>query len=115
MYIYMINTRGGSRNLERGGPEAIIYKIWERRGQNPSKWLLNVHSSCFLIYLLQIFYQKGGKGRGGGGWLSPPPQSATEHWPALISSNYLQTGVLMIIIIIVFFSHKSNIKFKKFK
>ena len=67
MYIYMINTRGGSRNLERGGPEAIIYKIRERRGQNPSKWLLNVHSSCFLIYLLQIFYQKGGKGRGGGG------------------------------------------------
>ena len=43
--------------FERGGPEAIIYKILERGAQSPLKWLLNVHFSRFLINLLQVFHK----------------------------------------------------------
>ena len=44
--------------FERGGPEAVFYKIVERG----LKWFLNAHFSRFLINHLQIFHQKGGPG-----------------------------------------------------
>ena len=43
--------------FEKGSPEAIIYRILERRDPKFLKMLLNAHFSHFLINLPQIFLQ----------------------------------------------------------
>ena len=97
MPMRVMNSSGADPGIfERGGPEAIIYKILERGGPKPLKWLLNAHFSHFLINLLQIFHKKGA-------WAPPlNPQLLlqyrrqtvpSEQFPSFMPAKHEQQGL----------------------
>ena len=64
--------------FERGGPEAIIYKILERGGPKSLKMAFECSFQSFSYKSFANIPQKGG---GGAGPLGPSPKSATGASP----------------------------------
>ena len=80
--LFMPLSGADSEIFERGGPEAIIYKILEKGGP---KYVKMAFEYLFQLFSYNFFCKYSTK-RGGPGPLGPSPKSATVC--------YIQTGLI---------------------
>ena len=87
--IERLNAGADPEIFERGGPEAIIYKILERGGPKSVKMAFEC---LFQSFSYKLFANIPPKGGGGAGPLGPSPKSATgmSDLPTLADMGWFQ-------------------------